>query len=108
MLENIKVSSKTNQSKLAGAIATAIRNNSTTTISCVGQYALLQAIKGLTLARRFLAEEKIEIYSQIDMEDAPRTETPVAETPAEGEAAPAAEEPRVIIKFTVTSKKVGE
>lgn len=104
MLENIKVSSKTNQSKLAGAIATAIRNNGTTTISCVGQYALLQAIKGLTLARRFLAEEKIEIYSQIDMEDAPRTETPVAE----GEAAPAAEEPRVIIKFTVTSKKVGE
>ncbi len=69
MLELIKVSSNTSQSKLAGAICAAIRENGTTLVSCVGFRSLVQSVRGLSIARRFLSEEGIEIYTDIEVEN---------------------------------------
>lgn len=99
MLEHIKVGSNTNQSLLAGAIANAIRTRGTTLVSCVGQKALYQAVRGLVIARRFLLKDGIEIFTQIDIESSGTSESSEEQN---------SEEIRSIVKISVTSKKVGE
>lgn len=68
MFEHIKVGAHTNQSHLAGAICRGIRANREAYMTCIGHTALYQAIRGITIARRYLEEEGIAIYAQFDIQ----------------------------------------
>ena len=50
-----KVSSKSRPQSVAGAIANAIRTDSKVEIQCIGAGALNQAIKGIAIARGYVA-----------------------------------------------------
>ena len=54
-MEILKVSSKSNQSKVAGAIANIFRENKAVEIQSVGAGALNQSIKAIIIARGFLS-----------------------------------------------------
>lgn len=54
-MEILKVSSKSNPSKVAGAIANVFRENGTVEIQTIGAGSLNQAIKSICIARGFLA-----------------------------------------------------
>ena len=54
-MEIIKVSSKSNPNKVAGAIASIYRNNKELEIQTIGAGALNQAIKAIAIARGFVA-----------------------------------------------------
>ena len=54
-MEILKVSSKSNPSKVAGAIANVFRNNGSVEIQTIGAGSLNQAIKAICIARGFLA-----------------------------------------------------
>ena len=54
-MEILKVSSKSNSSKVAGAIANTFRESESLEIQAIGAGALNQAIKGVAIARGFLA-----------------------------------------------------
>lgn len=51
----LKVSSKSNPSKVAGAIANMFRENKTVEIQTIGAGSLNQAIKAIAIARGFVA-----------------------------------------------------
>ena len=54
-MEILKVSSKSNPSKVAGAIANIYREQKTVEIQTIGAGSLNQAIKAVAIARGFLA-----------------------------------------------------
>lgn len=54
-MEIIKVSSKSAPQKIAGAIANIFRENDSVEVQAVGAGALNQAVKGITIARGFVA-----------------------------------------------------
>lgn len=54
-MEILKVSSKSNPSKVAGAIANIYRDKKEVEIQCVGAGALNQAVKSVIICRGFLA-----------------------------------------------------
>jgi Uncharacterized protein conserved in bacteria len=54
-MEILKVSSKSNPSSVAGALASAFREKGTVEIQAIGAGALNQAIKAVAIARGFLA-----------------------------------------------------
>lgn len=54
-MEILKVSSKSNPSKVAGAIANVFRENGCVEIQTIGAGSLNQAIKSICIARGFLA-----------------------------------------------------
>ena len=54
-MEILKVSSKSNPSKVAGAIANVFRENGSVEIQTIGAGSLNQAIKSICIARGFLA-----------------------------------------------------
>ena len=54
-MEILKVSSKSNPSKVAGAIANIYRDNKKVEIQTVGAGSLNQAIKAIAIARGFIA-----------------------------------------------------
>ncbi len=54
-MEILKVSSKSNPSKVAGAIANIFRENGVVEIQTVGAGSLNQAIKAVAIARGFVA-----------------------------------------------------
>lgn len=54
-METLKVSSKSNPSSVAGALANVFREKGTVEIQAVGAGALNQAIKAIAIARGFLA-----------------------------------------------------
>ena len=54
-METLKVSSKSNPNSIAGALANVLRDNSGVEIQAVGAGALNQAIKGIIIARGFVA-----------------------------------------------------
>ena len=54
-MEILKVSSKSNPSKVAGAIANVFRDNGCVEIQTIGAGSLNQAIKSICIARGFLA-----------------------------------------------------
>ena len=61
-MEILKVGSKSNPSKVAGAIANIFRENKSATIQTVGAASLNQAIKAIAIARGFLIPSGIDIY----------------------------------------------
>jgi len=50
-METLKVSSKSDANKVAGALANVLREKSTVEIQAIGAGALNQAIKGIAIAR---------------------------------------------------------
>lgn len=54
-METLKVSSKSNPSKVAGAIANIYRENGIVELQTVGAGSLNQAIKAIAIARGFVA-----------------------------------------------------
>ena len=54
-MEIIKVSSKSNSNKVAGALANALREKNQVEMQAIGAGALNQAIKSIAIARGFVA-----------------------------------------------------
>ena len=54
-METLKVSSKSNPSSVAGALANVFKNQSSVEIQAVGAGAINQAIKAIAIARGFVA-----------------------------------------------------
>lgn len=54
-MEILKVSSKSNPNSIAGALANVLRDTGSVEIQAVGAGALNQAIKGIIIARGFMA-----------------------------------------------------
>lgn len=54
-METLKVSSKSNPNSVAGALANVFRVSDTAEIQAIGAGALNQAIKGIAIARGFVA-----------------------------------------------------
>ena len=61
-MEILKVSSKSNPNSIAGALANVLRENSEVEIQAVGAGALNQAIKGIIIARGFVAPSGKNLY----------------------------------------------
>ena len=77
-MEILKVSSKSNPSKVAGAIANIFRENKRVEIECVGAGALNQSIKAIIIAKGFLSPSGYELYiipafSDVVIEDVQKT-----------------------------------
>lgn len=60
-MEILKVSSKSNPSKVAGAIANIFRENKHVEIECIGAGSLNQSIKAIIIARGFLSPSGYEL-----------------------------------------------
>lgn len=74
----MKVSKTSDPKKVAGAIASALRNGETATVSAVGPISVNQAVKSIIIARGYLATNGIDIdteprFTQIDIEGEGRT-----------------------------------
>ena len=61
-MEILKVSSKSNPNSIAGALANVLRDSDALEIQAVGAGALNQAIKGIIIARGFVAPSGKNIY----------------------------------------------
>lgn len=61
-MEILKVSSKSNPNSIAGALANILRIENSTEIQAVGAGALNQAIKGIIIARGFVAPSGKNLY----------------------------------------------
>lgn len=77
-METLKVSSKSNPNSIAGALANVLRENSSVEIQAVGAGALNQAIKGIIIARGFMAPSGKNIvcvpsFSEVVIENEERT-----------------------------------
>ena len=77
-MEILKVSSKSNPSKVAGAIANVFREQGSVEIQTIGAGSLNQAIKSICIARGFLAPSGqnlvvIPAFSDIMIEGQERT-----------------------------------
>ena len=60
-METLKVSSKSDANKVAGALANVLREKSSVEIQAIGAGALNQAIKGIAIARGFVAPLGIDL-----------------------------------------------
>lgn len=60
-METLKVSSKSNSSKVAGAIANIFREKGSVEIQTIGAGSLNQAIKAICIARGFVAPSGINL-----------------------------------------------
>lgn len=77
-METLKVSSKSNPNLVAGAIAAMIREHGKIEMSSIGAGALNQSVKGVAIARGFLAPSGIDLiitptFSEIRVDDEVRT-----------------------------------
>ena len=77
-MEILKVSSKSNPNSIAGALANVLRDSKSVEIQAIGAGALNQAIKGVIIARGFIAPSGKEIYlipsfSEVMIENEERT-----------------------------------
>lgn len=77
-MESLKVSSASNPNSVAGAIAGLIKDNHKVEIQAIGAGALNQAIKGIAIARGYVAPSGIELscvpaFAEVDVENEKRT-----------------------------------
>ncbi len=77
-MESLKVSSTSNPNSVAGAIAGLIKDNHKVEIQAIGAGALNQAIKGIAIARGYVAPSGIELscvpaFAEVDVENEKRT-----------------------------------
>ena len=61
-METLKVSSKSNPSSVAGALAGVVRSGGTAIVQVIGAGALNQAVKAIAIARGYVAPSGIELY----------------------------------------------
>lgn len=57
----IKVSARSRTAAVAGAIAGVMRENSRAEVQAIGAGAVNQAVKAIIIAKRYLAEEGVEV-----------------------------------------------
>lgn len=77
-IEVLKVSSKSNPNSVAGAIAAMVKDYGKVELQAVGAGALNQAIKGIAIARGFVAPGGIDLvcipaFADVKIEDESRT-----------------------------------
>ena len=77
-MEILKVSSKSNPSKVAGAIANIFREKGSVEIQTIGAGSLNQAIKGIAIARGFVAPAGVDLvcipaFAEVQVEGEDRT-----------------------------------
>ena len=77
-METLKVSSKSDSNRVAGALANVLRDQSSVEIQAIGAGALNQAIKGIAIARGFVAPSGknlvcIPAFSDITIDGEERT-----------------------------------
>ena len=77
-MEILKVSSKSNSSKVAGAIANIFREKGTVEIQTIGAGSLNQAIKAICIARGFVAPSGINLicipaFTDIEIDGSEKT-----------------------------------
>ena len=77
-MEILKVSSKSNPNSVAGAIAGLIKEQDKVELQAIGAGALNQAIKGIAIARGFLAPSGVDLvcvpaFTEVDVEGNDRT-----------------------------------
>ena len=77
-METLKVSSKSDSNRVAGALANVLREQSSVEIQAIGAGALNQAIKGIAIARVFVAPSGknlvcIPAFSDITIDGEERT-----------------------------------
>ena len=61
MKQVLKVASRSRPSAVAGAIAGQVREEGMAEVQAIGPYAVNQAIKAVAVARRYLAEEGVDV-----------------------------------------------
>lgn len=61
-MKSLKVSSHSNPSATAGAIATGIRESGEAEIQVIGPRAVNQAVKSIAIARSYLASSGVDLY----------------------------------------------
>ena len=77
-VEVLKVSSKSNPNSVAGALAGVLRERGNAEIQAIGAGALNQAIKGIAIARGFVAPSGIDLvcipaFADVEVEGEDRT-----------------------------------
>ena len=77
-METLKVSSKSDSNRVAGALANVLREQSSVEIQAIGAGSLNQAIKGIAIARGFVAPSGknlvcIPAFSDITIDGEERT-----------------------------------
>ena len=77
-MEILKVSSKSNPSKVAGAIANIFREKGTVEIQTIGAGSLNQAIKAICIARGFVAPSGVNLicipaFTDIEIDGSEKT-----------------------------------
>lgn len=77
-MELLKVSTKSNPNKLAGAIAGTIREHGKAELQAIGAGAVGQAVKGIAIANGFLAPQGYDVvckpaFVDVIVEDEKRT-----------------------------------
>ena len=77
-METLKVSSKSDSNRVAGALGNVLREQSSVEIQAIGAGALNQAIKGIAIARGFVAPSGknlvcIPAFSDITIDGEERT-----------------------------------
>ena len=77
-METIKVSSKSNPSSVAGALANVFREKGVVEVQAIGAGALNQAIKGVAIARGFVAPSGVDLvcipaFAEVEVEGEDRT-----------------------------------
>ena len=78
IMEILKVSSKSNPSKVAGAIANVFRSIGSVEIQTIGAGSLNQAIKAICIARGFVAPSGVDLvcipaFAEVQVEGEDRT-----------------------------------
>lgn len=77
-METIKVSSKSNSNKVAGALTALLKENDVVEVQTVGAGALNQSIKAIAIARGFLAPSGknitcIPTFADVKIDDITKT-----------------------------------
>ena len=77
-METIKVSSKSNPSSVAGALANVFREKGVVEVQAIGAGALNQAIKAVAIARGFVAPAGVDLvcvpaFAEVEVEGEDRT-----------------------------------
>lgn len=77
-METLKVSTKSNPAKVAGALANLLKENDKVILQAVGAGAINQAMKSIAIARGFVAPSGMDIicipaFVDIEIDDEKRT-----------------------------------
>ena len=77
-METLKVSSKSNPSSVAGALANVFREKDSVEVQAIGAGALNQAIKAIAIARGFVAPAGVDLvcipaFAEVEVEGENRT-----------------------------------